>query len=106
MVSYAHAVCAKGLFIAMISATVETDKPEMEIKPAMDMLGGVLEVFIQISSLYEPTDDGKADNLYVTKSYDATSHFETASEDILSIYERIVGEKFDLNVEPSDDDDY
>jgi Rab GDP dissociation inhibitor len=28
MISSSHAVCAKGLFIAMISTTVETDKPE------------------------------------------------------------------------------
>lgn len=31
MVSSDHAVCAKGLYIAMISTTVETDKPELEI---------------------------------------------------------------------------
>jgi len=31
MVSSAHAVCAKGLYIAMISTTVETTNPELEI---------------------------------------------------------------------------
>jgi Rab GDP dissociation inhibitor len=31
MVSFAHAVCAKGLYIAIISATVETDEPNKEI---------------------------------------------------------------------------
>jgi len=46
MVSSAHAVCAKGLFIAMISTTVETDNPESEIKVALDMLGDVLEMFV------------------------------------------------------------
>ena len=30
-VSYAHAVCPKGLWIAIISTIVETDKPEVEI---------------------------------------------------------------------------
>jgi Rab GDP dissociation inhibitor len=43
----------------MISTTVETDKPELEIRPALDLLGDVLEMFVQISSIYEPTDDGK-----------------------------------------------
>jgi Rab GDP dissociation inhibitor len=58
MVSSAHAVCAKGLFIAMVSAFVETDKPELEIRPALDILGGALEVFTDISTLYEPTTNG------------------------------------------------
>lgn len=31
MVSYSHLICAKGLHVAIISATVETDKPEQEI---------------------------------------------------------------------------
>ena len=31
MVSEAHAVCAKGLRIAIIATTVETDDPEKEI---------------------------------------------------------------------------
>jgi RAB protein geranylgeranyltransferase component A len=63
MVSYAHAVCSKGLYIAMISTTVETDKPELEIRPAIDLLGDILEMFVQISTLYEPTDDGRKDNV-------------------------------------------
>jgi len=45
MVSSAHAVCAKGLYIAMISTTVETDNPQNEIKPALEILGHVLEMF-------------------------------------------------------------
>lgn len=63
MVSSSHAVCAKGLFIAMISTYVETDKPELEIRPALDLLGNILEMFVQVQTLYEPTNDGKADNV-------------------------------------------
>jgi len=47
MVSSAHAVCAKGLFIAMISTTVETSNPELEIKPALELLGDVLEMLFK-----------------------------------------------------------
>jgi len=50
-------------------------------------------------------DDGKESNLWITKSYDPSSHFEIASEDILEIYEKIVCEKLDLNIEPSEDED-
>ena len=106
MVSYAHAVCSKDLYIAMISTTVETDKPELEIKPALDLLGPVLEYFPQITPLYAPVSDAFTDNLYITTSFDATSHFETASEDVLQIYEKIVGQKLDLSVLPTEDEDY
>lgn len=106
MVSSAHAVCAKGLYIAMISTTVETDKPELEIRPAIDLLGDILEMFVSITPVFEPVDDGTKDKLYVTKSYDATSHFEQASEEVLEMYQRITGEQLDLNIEPTDDEEY
>ncbi len=63
MVSSSHAVCAKGLYIAMISTYVETDKPELEIRPALELLGNILEMFVQIQTLYEPSDNGKQDNV-------------------------------------------
>jgi Rab GDP dissociation inhibitor len=42
----------------------------------------------------------------VTKSYDPTSHFEMASDEVLEMYERITGEKLDLNIEPTDEEEY
>lgn len=106
MVSSAHAVCSKGLYIAMVSATVETSTPELEIRPALDLLGPSLETFSDITTLYEPVGNGKADNMYITKSYDPQSHFEMASEEVLELYERITGEKLDLNIEPTEDEEY
>ena len=47
----------------MISTTVETDKPELEIRPALDMLGDVLEMFVRVDPQYETVDDGKKDNV-------------------------------------------
>lgn len=41
LVSYTHQVAAKGWFIAIVSTTVETDKPEVEIKPGLDLLGPI-----------------------------------------------------------------
>ena len=105
MVSAAHAVCAQGLRIAIISTTVETDNPQEEIRPALDLLGGVLEMFTQVSDIHEPINDAAAEALYVTKSYDATSHFESSSRDVLAIYEAITGEKLDLNIQPSEEDE-
>jgi len=106
MVSDSHAVCAKGLKIAIISTSVETKDPEKEIQPAVDLLGGVLEMFISVSDIHEPINDPKTENLYISKSYDSTSHFETSSKDVLAMYESITGEKLDLNIEPPEEDDY
>lgn len=86
MVSNAHAVCAKDLYIVIVSATVETNNPEQEIQPAIAMLGPVREMFTSVSQLFEPINDALAENLYITRSYDATSHFETSDEEVLAIY--------------------
>ena len=51
-------------------------------------------------------EDGKNSNLWVTKSYDPSSHFEMASNDILDIYQKITGEVLDMNIEADEEDDY
>jgi RAB protein geranylgeranyltransferase component A len=42
----------------------------------------------------------------VTSSYDATSHFETAGDEIMDMYEQLMGEKLVFNIQPSEEDDY
>lgn len=106
MVSNAHAVCAKDLYIVIVSATVETENPQKEIEIALALLGPIREMFCQVTDVHQPINDWASENLHITKSYDATSHFETSDEEVLAIYERIVGEKFDLNVQPADDEEY
>lgn len=105
MVSSSHQVCANGYYIAIVSATVETSDPEAEIKPAIDLLGGVLEMFVQVSDLHEPSNKQEEENLYITPSYDATSHFETASTYVFDIYKTITGEALNLDILPTDDDE-
>jgi Rab GDP dissociation inhibitor len=34
---------------------------------------------------------GEADNIFITRSYDATSHFETVVEDVKDVWKRIIG---------------
>ncbi len=100
MVSSSHAICAKGLYVAIVSTTVETDDPEAEIQPGLDLLGDILEQFTCIEDLYTPLHDGTDNGVFITSSYDPTSHFESASDDVLSIYERIMGTPLDLTVLP------
>lgn len=46
MISYAHNVAAQGKYIAIISTTVETNEPEKEIKPALDLLEPVEQKYV------------------------------------------------------------
>ena len=46
---------------------------------------------MDITDLYEPISDGKDDGLFITKSYDATSHFETVCQDVKDVYKRVTG---------------
>ena len=52
-------VAAKGKYLAIVSATVETPNPEAELKPGLGLLGEIDKKFLWVSDLYEPTDDGK-----------------------------------------------
>lgn len=97
MVSYTHQVASKGWYIAMVSTTVETNNPEAEIQPGVQLLGPIKQKFIQISDVFEPADDGKEKQLFVSKSYDATSHFETTCLDVLDIFKRGTGADFDFS---------
>lgn len=100
-VSYAHQVCANGKFIALVSTRVETDNPEKELQPGLDLLGPVLEKFYNVCDTFEPKEDGTKDNVYVSRSFDATTHFETTSNDILDLHKRILGTDYDWT--PSDE---
>jgi len=96
-VSYTHQVASNGWFLAIVSTTVETADPHSEIKAGLDLLGPIEQKFVAISDLYEPVDNGTKNQVFITKSYDATTHFESTCLDILDVYERIMGEKFDFS---------
>jgi Rab GDP dissociation inhibitor len=100
MVSSSHAICAKGLYVAIVSTTVETDDPESEIQPGLDLLGAIREQFTCVEDLYKPLHDGTDNGVFITSSYDPSSHFESASEDVLDVYRRIMGTELDLNTLP------
>lgn len=38
-------------------------------------------------------EDGTKDNVFISKSYDASSHFETTTDDVRDIYRRIAGQE-------------
>lgn len=96
MISSAHNVAAQGKYIAIVSTTVETANPEQELKVALDMLHPIDQKFVSISDQYAPTDMGTDSQVFISRSYDATTHFETTCDDIKDIYRRMTGTEFDF----------
>lgn len=96
MISSAHNVAAKGKYIAIVSTTVETNDPESEIKPALDLLQPIEQKMVNISEQFGPTDMGNESQIFISRSYDATTHFETTCDDIKDIYRRMTGSDFDF----------
>jgi len=97
-VSSTHQVCPKGFWIAIVSTIVETSDPLAEVKVGLDLLGPIEEKFVSTADLYAPTDDGTKDKIFISKSYDATSHFLTVTSDVRDIYKRYAGK--DLEIKP------
>lgn len=95
-VSSTHNVTAKGFYLVIVATTVETDNPHSELEPGLEILGTIKEKFISVSDLLEGIDDGKESQIYVTKSYDATSHFESTCHDVLNIFKQSTGQEFDF----------
>lgn len=95
MVSGAHNVCPKGYYIAIVSTIAESSaNHHLELQPGLDRLGRIEEKFMGPPiPLYEPVSDGKKDSIFISKSYDATSHFETTTDDVRDIYRRATGEE-------------
>ena len=121
VISGAHRVCPQGKFIALVSTTVETDNPEKEIEPGLNLLGKIDEKyapqvdvplwvfnyqrrFLRVDAYLEPVDDGKQDKVFVSSSYDATTHFETTCQDVMRIYKNITGKDVDLTPAPDDEE--
>ncbi|KAM7275176.1 hypothetical protein ACFE04_017042 [Oxalis oulophora] len=99
--SYSHNVAPKGKYIAFVSAEAETDNAEKELKPGVDLLGPIEEIFFDSYDRYEPINQNNDDNCFVSTSYDATTHFETTVDDVIAMYSRITGKALDLSVDLS-----
>lgn len=88
MVSSAHNVCPKGYYIAIVSTIAETDaNHHLEIQPGLERLGKIEEKFMGPPiPIYEPLESGANDNIFISKSYDASSHFETTTGKYIQLH--------------------
>jgi Rab GDP dissociation inhibitor len=103
-VSYHHKVASNGKYIAVINTRVETKEPKKELEPAIKLLGTIDQQFFSVSDMFEPTSDGSKDGVYITSSYDPTTHFESATVEAVSLYQRMTGHKVDLSISAEPDD--
>jgi len=92
-----HETAAKGKYIAIVSTTVETAAPEKEVEAGLALLGKPITCFHSIADTWVPKEDGRASKEFITASYDATSHFEATTDEMLGMYARIFGQEFDLS---------
>ncbi|XP_061583114.1 rab GDP dissociation inhibitor beta [Cololabis saira] len=91
VVSYSHNVSSDGMYIATVSTVAETSNPEKEVQPGLELLEPIMQKFVSTSNLLVPNEDGKKSQIFVSRSYDATSHFESECEDIKDMYHRLTG---------------
>jgi len=89
-------VCPKGHWVATAQCAAETARPELELAPALALLGPALEVFHWTEEARVPVEDGRRDRCFVSASYDPTSHFESTVDDVLGLYQRVTGRTLDL----------
>src|ERR1700761_6818572 len=95
MVSSAHNVCPKGYYIAIVSTIAETSQNNhLELQPGLERLGRIEEKFMGPPiPLYQPLESGMNDQIFISNSFDASSHFETVTENVRDVYRRATGEE-------------
>jgi Rab GDP dissociation inhibitor len=94
-----HKVAPEGKYLAFLSTTVEGDATGMsaaevaqrELSGALGLMSPCLRIFYDVYDLMAPIKDGTQDRVFISESFDATSHFETAITDVMGMYRRITG---------------
>lgn len=66
------------------------------MKVAFDILGDIMYRFDSEEIMYSPKE--YKDDLFITESLDATSHFESSAEDVCNIYKAINGKELDMTL--------
>lgn len=97
VVGGSHSVSAKGKYVAIVSTKVETAKPLEEVAVGISLLGSLITQLNNVVETFEPKEDGRTSRCFITSSYDASSHFEETTEEVIALYERIMGEPLDLS---------
>ena len=97
-ISSFHQVSPPGMFVCICSTVAETPNPVAELQPAFNLLGAIDERFDSVVDVMASVDAAQdtRDGMVVLESLDETSHFESATDDILTVYRRVFGKPLDL----------
>ena len=93
-VGFDNKVAVDGKYMAIVCTTVETENPKEELKLALDLLKPIMDKIITVDDVYEQSQDTREDNIFISRSYDASTHFETTCDNILDIYQQVTGRQF------------
>jgi len=100
MISYHHRVAAEGKFIVVMSALVEGKEIKLddqkgveaackrELSVVLSLLEKVEQTFFWVTDSYEAVNDSKKDGCFISSTYDATTHFESTTTEVLELYEK------------------
>jgi Rab GDP dissociation inhibitor len=111
-----HEACPQHKYLAIMSTTVEnesspvdvTDKKacervcNAELKTGLALIpnGNVLDKFTWITNSKTASDGAalQAKGIFATRTSDASTHFQSATAEVLSLYQAITGEALDLTI--------
>ena len=88
--SWKMGVCPKGIYVAVLSTEMETQKAEKELSPAVELLGEVLERFDSVTTTFKPRKASKEQGIYIFKSIDASFSLDSVADDVRDIYSDIL----------------
>lgn len=89
-------VAPSGKYIAIVSTEVESEDPAIDVKLGVQLMEPILEKFLIVSDVRVPLDDGTSTNVFISRSLDATTHFESTMADVDDLWKRITGEAFNI----------
>jgi len=105
--SAAHKVAPADKYVAFLSTNVEgpcdgmpSDQVahrELGAGLATLMQCSPIRIFYDVYDMMVPIEGGTADKVFISESFDPTSHFETAINDVLAMYQRIMGAPLKLD---------
>jgi len=102
-------VCPRERFVAVISSTVDGENGDIndkrvatavcdrELKTAYGLLGEKMERFDWLTELRAPAGDTKSKGVFMTQSFDATTHFISVMDEIFDVYYQVTGRRFDIS---------
>lgn len=100
---YNHRTTPKNYVLGYVSGLIEGSKDDnrSELEAGLDILktAGIKKSFYKEYNLYAPKPEAATMNIFISESYDATSHFESTVADAIQMYETITREKLDLSTQ-------